>query len=238
MERIKYPRTYHLPFSKGLQSDDKLIETLDSFMGQEVIATMKMDGENTTFTHEFMHARSVDSPHNFTRDWVKKLHSIIKHEIPENWRFCGENVAYYHSIEYNNLESFFYLFSIWNEKNECLSWDEMMVWADILDLATPEVLYRGTFDLALLEKISKNLDTTQNEGFTVRLANGFHYDQFSTSLTKFVREGHVQPDEKEDINGNTVTSHWLKRTYPNKLNNPTLVKPQYMAQQKKKNFGI
>lgn len=236
MERIKYPRTYHLPFSKGLQSDDKLIETLDSFYGQEVIASIKMDGENTTFARDFMHARSVDSPHNFTRDWVKKLHSIIRHEIPENWRFCGENVAYYHSIEYNDLSSFFYLFSIWDEQNNCLSWDDMMVWADILDLATPEVVYRGVFDEKKLENIAKEMDVTQNEGFTVRLARGFHYDEFSKCLTKFVREGHVQPDNADDPDG--FASHWLKRTYPNKLADPTLVKPMYMAQQKKNKFGM
>lgn len=231
MDRIKYPRTYHLPFSKGLQSDDKLIETLDSFIGQEVVASIKMDGENTTLTRDFMHARSVDSPHNYTRDWVKKMHSIVCHEIPENWRFCGENVAYYHSIEYNNLESYFYLFSIWNEKNECLSWDDMMIWADVLDLATPEVVYRGIFDEKKLQEIANNMDVTKNEGFTVRLARGFHYDEFPTCLTKFVREGHVQPDKPDDPNA--VTSHWLTRTYPNKLADPSLVKPMYMAQQKK-----
>jgi hypothetical protein len=236
MERIKYPRTYHLPFSKGLQSDDKLIETLDTFKDQEVIATIKMDGENTTLTSEFMHARSVDSPHNFTRDWVKKMHSIIKHEIPENWRFCGENVAYYHSIEYNNLESFFYLFSIWNEKNECLSWDDMMEWANVLDLATPEVVYRGVFDVKKLEDIANKMDVTKNEGFTVRLTKGFHFDDFGHSLTKFVREGHVQPDNKDDPE--SEASHWLKRTYPNKLADVTLVKPAYMSQKKKNKFGI
>lgn len=233
-ERIKYPRTYHLPFSKGLQSDDKLIDSLDAFIGQDVVATIKLDGENTTLTSEFMHARSVDSPHNFTRDWVKKMHSIIKHEIPEGWRFCGENMAYYHSIEYNDLESFFYMFSIWNEKNECLSWDDMMEWADILDLATPHVIYRGVFDEKKLKELADNLDVTKNEGFTVRLARGFHYNEFSKSLTKFVREGHVQPDNKDDPD--SKVSHWLTRTYPNKLADPTLVKPAYMAQKKKNNL--
>lgn len=231
-QRIKYPRTYHLPFSKGLQSDDKLIENLDYLYGKEVIASIKMDGENTTFARDFMHARSLDSPHNFTRDWVKKLHSILRHDIPEDWRFCGENVAYYHSIEYDKLDSYFYLFSIWNEKNECLSWDEMQEWANLLDLQTPEVIYRGEFDLKSLENLAKNLDVNKNEGFTVRLADGFHHDDFSKSLTKFVREGHVQPDNKDDPN--SETSHWLTRTYPNQLADPTCVKPHYMAQNKKK----
>jgi hypothetical protein len=41
----KYPRTYHLPFSPGLQNDDRVIETLGGLIGQEVIVTEKMYGE-------------------------------------------------------------------------------------------------------------------------------------------------------------------------------------------------
>ena len=34
-----YPRTYHLPFSPGMASDDKMISTLDHFAGKESIIT-------------------------------------------------------------------------------------------------------------------------------------------------------------------------------------------------------
>jgi hypothetical protein len=51
-ERIKYPRTYHLPFSEALQSDDKLIDSLDEIGGREVVALLKMDGENTTLYND------------------------------------------------------------------------------------------------------------------------------------------------------------------------------------------
>lgn len=227
-DRYKYPRTYHLPFSQGVHSDDKLIETLDFFQGKEVIVSEKLDGENTTLGRNYFHARSLDSPYNYTRSWIKQLHSMMAHEIPEDWRFCGENVAYYHSIEYKNLESFFYLFSIWDDKNYCLSWDDMMQWAEILDLATPHVFYRGTFDLDYLKNLAKNFDVENKEGFTVRLAQGFHYNDFDKCLTKWVRKDHVQPssDGKEE--------HWLKRTYPNELADPTNVKPAFMSIQKPK----
>ncbi len=43
--RIKYPRTFHLPWSPGLTKDDKRIENLDGFIGREVVVTEKMDGE-------------------------------------------------------------------------------------------------------------------------------------------------------------------------------------------------
>lgn len=227
MDKFKYPRTYHLNFSEAVHSDDKIIETLDNFIGKEVIATEKMDGENTTIARDYFHARSLDSNYNFTRAWIKQLHSMISHEIPEGYRFCGENLSYYHSIEYNDLDSFFYLFSIWNDKNECLSWDDMMVWAELLDLSTPKVLYRGIFDEKKLREIAKNLDTNTSEGFTVRLTDSFKYEDFSKSLTKWVRSGHVQPsaDGKEE--------HWLKRTYPNKVKDIYNVKPYYMSAVKK-----
>jgi RNA ligase len=225
-EKQKYPRTYHLDFSPGLHSDDKVIDSLANFIGKEVVVSEKMDGENTTLGTDYFHARSLDSPYNFTRSWIKQLHTILANDIPPNWRFCGENVAYYHSIEYDKLDSFFYLFSIWDDKNKCLSWDDMTEWANILDLALPTVFYRGVFDEKKLKEIAKELDTTKIEGFTVRLADSFHYDDFSKSLTKWVREGHVQPsaDGQEE--------HWLKRTYPNKVADPTMVKPYYMSQAK------
>lgn len=88
----KYPRTYHLSFSEALQSDDKLIESLDGFMGKEVSVSLKMDGENTTlYPDEQMHARSLDSAHNWTRDVAKRIHSVIRHDIPEGHRLCCEN---------------------------------------------------------------------------------------------------------------------------------------------------
>lgn len=71
MEKIKYPRTYHLPFSEGFTSDDKVLENDDIFHNKEVVVTVKMDGENTTIypTGEY-HARSLDSKH-------KEYHSSL-----------------------------------------------------------------------------------------------------------------------------------------------------------------
>lgn len=220
----KYPRTFHLPWSQSIHSDDKVINNYNHLIGKEIIVSEKIDGENTSFGKTYLHARSLDSTHNFTRDWVKKLHSVICHDIPEGYRFCGENVAFYHSIHYKELESFYYLFSIWDENNKCLSWDDTMIYADTLDLATPKIIYRGIFDLDVLKNIAKNFDTSKSEGFVVRLADAFSYDDFSLSVTKWVRADHVQPNE------NGITEHWLKNTYPNELANPYNVKPLFMSQ--------
>ena len=46
MERIKYPRTYHLPYSQSKTDDDKTLPNDDQFKGMEVVVTIKMDGED------------------------------------------------------------------------------------------------------------------------------------------------------------------------------------------------
>ena len=222
LNHVRYGRTYHLPFSPGMSRDDKKIKSLHRFEGKEVVATIKYDGENTTIKRELFHARSPDSRHNFTRNWIKQLHAAIGQDIPQGWRLCGENVSYFHSIEYSDLDSFFYLFSVWDEKGKRLHYDEMLEIAEIFELAVPEVLYRGIFDLKILEKLAANFDTNKHEGFVVTLVDGFHYEEFSECLAKWVRAGHVQPNEEDSID------FWMKNTYPNRLKDPLKVKPSYM----------
>jgi len=207
MEYKKYPRTYHLNFSEGVQSDDKVIESLDCLENEEIVALLKYDGENTTgYSNGYSHARSIDSKTNWTRDIVKKIFSVISHDIPEGYRLCCENLYAKHSIYYpdNYLEGYLYLLSIWDEKNECLSYDDTLEYAELFDLPTPKELYRGPFDLKILKNLGRNLDTSIEEGFVVRVTRKFHYDEFSKCVTKYVREGHVQTNE-----------HWLKNAVPN-----------------------
>ncbi|MEG1036663.1 MAG: RNA ligase family protein [Chryseobacterium sp.] len=218
-----YPRTYHLEFSPGVQSDDKIQTNYNIFQGKEVVITEKLDGENTTILREGFHARSLDSPMNYTRSWIKVLHSIIGHEIPEKWRFCGENVNYFHSINYDDLESFFYLFSIWDENNNRLHYDETVEWAKMLDLAMPRVFDRGIFDLKRIEALSKEIDTDKVEGFVVSLVEPIHYSQFRNATVKWVRANHIQP------NGNGDDDHWLKSTYPNLIGKDKVLKPEIMS---------
>ena len=42
--RYKYPRTYHLPFSPGGTSDDKILLNDEHLNGIEVVVTEKTDG--------------------------------------------------------------------------------------------------------------------------------------------------------------------------------------------------
>ena len=104
---IKYPRTYHLPWSENITDDDRIIKSLDKFKEGRIIITEKMDGENTTMYCDYIHARSVDGRHHPSRNYVKQFRSSISHEIPEGWRVCGENLYAVHSIRYEDLSHYF-----------------------------------------------------------------------------------------------------------------------------------
>lgn len=205
-EKVKYPRTRHLPWSSGVTHDDVILISTEVFQNREVIITEKMDGENTTIYSHCMHARSLETAFHPSRSWMKAFHGSITHLIPIGWRICGENMYAQHTIKYDNLKSYFYVFSIWNEKNECLNWDETCEWALLLGAATPEVLYRGIWNEEAVKKIK--IDLQNCEGYVVRPVKGFHFDHFNDCVAKFVRKGHV--DETGE--------HWMyKELIPNKL---------------------
>jgi len=108
----KYPRTTHLPWSEGGSDDDRILRSTEHFRNKIVVVTEKMDGENTTMYSQHIHARSLDSKHHPSRDWVKNFWQQIRFNIPEGYRICGENMYGTHSIHYNNLKSYFLGFSI------------------------------------------------------------------------------------------------------------------------------
>lgn len=223
IKRHKYQRTYHLDFSPGVQSDDKIVDSLDSFCGEEVVVSVKMDGENTNMYHDYIHARSIDSPTNFTRNWVTKLHSILKHDIPENIKLVGENLWAEHSIHYPDgfLKGYFYLFAIFEQRGEdifCISYDKLVEWAELFELPMPEVLYRGEFNINKLKEIANSINTDNIEGFVVRKVKEFHVDDFSKSVVKWVREDHVQDNSE----------HWLKGAKQNGALNKNVM-PPYMG---------
>ena len=193
--KVKYPRTYHFDFSPGVSSDDKIISSLDSFEGQDVIVTMKMDGENSTIYNDYYHARSLDSGPHESRSWLKQKQAEIGYLIPSGWRICGENLYAKHSIEYKDLKSYFYVFNIWNEHNECLSWDATEEWCKLLTLDLVPVLYSGIFDLKKIKAIFEGLDSQTQEGIVCRIKNSFEYNDFSQCVAKSVRSNHVQTDQ-------------------------------------------
>jgi hypothetical protein len=205
---VKYPKTMHLPWSPGLQNDDRVITTLDHFAGEEVVVTEKMDGENTTLYSDHIHARSLDGRHHPSRDWVKGFHGSIRHRIPSYLRICGENMYAQHSIIYDTLKSYFLGFNIW-ERNTCLGWDDTQMLFEDLGVTSVPTLFRGTWEdfVGWQHNLLENWDTGSFEGYVVRVTRTFSLDEFQQVVAKYVRKNHVQTDQ-----------HWMaKKVVPNGL---------------------
>lgn len=206
-EHIKYPRTPHLPWSEKLGKDDRILKSIEQFVGQEVIVTVKMDGENTSMYKDHIHARSLDSKHHPSQDWIKGEWGRIAWMLNDDERICGENLYAKHTIHYKNLKSYFNVFSWWKD-DFCLSWDDTVDYCDIMGLTTVPVLYRGIFDY---DHIRDLYHPTHNgddcEGYVVRLAKSFEYQDFGKSIGKFVSSRFVIGD-----------THWMyDKVIPNEL---------------------
>lgn len=194
---VKYPRTWHLPWSPGASDDDKILPDTSIFTDKNIVVTRKEDGENTTIYRDYIHARSLDSRHHPSRTWVKALQSRIGYEIPEGWRLCGENLQAKHSIDYDALPSYFLLFAIYDENNVCLDWQTTKDWAELLEIDTVEELYRGPWneDKVKACKDAPSTWSAQTEGYVVRVEDAFSYPAFRRSVAKYVRPNHVQSDQ-------------------------------------------
>lgn len=193
--RVKYPRTFHLPWSGKISADDRVVDDVDAmFSGRQVVVTAKMDGSNTTWYRDGLHGRSINGRHRPEQELVRAMHGAIAHDIPENWRVCGEDLYARHAIHYQHLASYFQVFSIWDDKNACLPWDETVEWATLLGLRTVPVLCHGLWDKLSGFVQSMNLDVLSGdpcEGYVVRLTDGFRYRDFRRSVAKYVRPDHV-----------------------------------------------
>ena len=181
MNRYAYERTYHLPWSLGATSDDKIIDDINCFVDAEVIVTEKRDGENTTlYPDGYVHARSVDGTgkeyqSHIIREWRNKIH--VLNDSEKVLRFCGENLFAKHSIGYDNLASYFEMFGVYQD-DVCLSWDYVEFYSSLLSIPSVPVLYRGIWDEKLIIDMCDKLDTNVCEGLVVRKTNEFKMSDF------------------------------------------------------------
>ena len=212
--KSKYPRTYHVPWSPGSTSDDKKLDALwfysDDWAGSEIVITEKMDGEGVCFTNYDVFARSHSAP---TRSpWSRNLWDNdgllwkIKDSISENEYVYGENLFGEHSIHYDKLPAYFFMFAF-RSGHFWYNWDTVVEMAEILGVPTVPVLWRGTIDneVQLRNLVNKFMSEPstfgiEKEGCVIRKANAFTDEQgFEKNVCKYVRANHVQTDE-----------HWTK----------------------------
>jgi hypothetical protein len=199
---VKYPKTYHLPWSMGIDTKTDRVLTEEqlgeNFEGKEIVVTEKLDGENTNCYPNYLHARSLDGRNHVSRNWMKKCHSQWSYNIPEKWRVCGENVTAVHSIKYFGLPTYFFVFGIYNEKNICLSWDNTLEYCDLLGLKNVPVLYKGIYDIEKVKSCYTGksfFGNSEQEGYVIRLASEIPWSRHKYSIAKNVRKDHVQTSQ-------------------------------------------
>lgn len=189
---VKYPRTYHHPLSKCVAHDDKINYGIkNALTDQEVVITIKMDGENFTGYNDYCHARSIDSADHESRSWAKSFHyREVAYNLPEDFRYCAENLYAKHAIHYEQLESYLLGFQIW-DKDSCLSWDDTLEWFELLGIKPVEEVYRGVYDEAIIKSLFEQAVADGHEGIVVRKADSFKYKDFKDSTCKLVKEDFV-----------------------------------------------
>ena len=212
----KYPRTWHLFFSKGATDDDKIAKDISGILNVPIVISEKLDGGCSDLNSNGLFARThVGPPTHKSFDWLKAFHTNTKHLIPSHLQIFGENMYALHSIAYDKLPSYFLVFNIRDtEKNLWLSWDEVEEWAKKIGAPTVPVLFRGTIKnekelQEIVEKLCSDPSEygTTREGVVIRLSGKFSDKDFSRYVLKAVRAGHVQTD-----------SHWSrKKIVKNKL---------------------
>lgn len=110
MDSPKYNRTFHVPWSPGATSDDKIASSTDSLLNKLIVITEKMDGSNTSLEREGCFARThASAPTHPSFDALKALHAVCKWQIPENIQLFGEWCFAVHSIEYIELPHYFFI---------------------------------------------------------------------------------------------------------------------------------
>ncbi|MBE7636447.1 hypothetical protein GUA87_06285 [Sneathiella sp. P13V-1] len=194
----KYGRTFHLPSSPGATNDDKIMNDLsDLSAAPEVIATEKMDGENTTIFSKGCHPRSLDARYHPSRDWMKAFAAGISPMLSSDERIIGEYLFARHSIGYSSLPSYFMGFA-WVLGDEVQSWDDTQARFQELGICSVPVLFRGKFSDRLVDGLVSKMDFSSQEGFVIRTVSSFAEKFMPTKLGKYVRPGHVQSE-----------THWM-----------------------------
>ena len=246
MQIKKYNRSLHAHISLGSTSDDRFMPSgyVEAFANMEkLVLTEKLDGQNNCFRKDGLFARSHGSPSQLPWDKpMRERWSLIKNDLDE-YEIFGENMYGVHSIAYDKLESYFYVFAV-RVKDVWLSWDEVKEIASFFDFPTvPEITIRTKLSDISAQNENKRLE----EWFRVNLGmsweesvntagelGGYNPETLNPASEGFVvRNAHefktnsgvleVAPNEFNNLfkvvrKGHVQTDeHWTKHWKPAKL---------------------
>jgi len=207
---MKYPKTYHLPWSEGVTDNDKVIKDISHLIDKTVVITEKLDGENTSLFYDKTHARSIDSSHHSSRSFVKRKWAEIAHKIPKHLQLVVENMYAEHSVFYDRLTDYIYGICIIENDKVVMGWEETIKLFRQLHILPVPTLFYGTLDRHTIEKLKKTKYSSdfgeEMEGYVIRIADSFNVEDYKYNVLKYVRKNHVQTD-----------IHWTKTWKPNEL---------------------
>ena len=210
---MKYPRTYHLPWSPGVSNDDKVLHDLSSLLNTTLVVTVKMDGSNAGISRPGVQSRSGDRPVHDSFDMLKALHAEKYIMLPPDGILFGEWLYARHSIPYNKLPNYFMGFALYYEGPDVwMSWNKVKRYCEFIGVPTVPIVCFEKFDsLEQMERtltdIAERYIKLGQEGIVVRRTGPFNTEQFSQCVAKYVRKEHVKTDK-----------HWSRNWIPNKLN--------------------
>ena len=203
---IKYPRTYHLPWSEGATNDDKISKDVSYILNRKILISEKLDGSNCCLTRDNCFARSHSGPASHESfDIAKAFHSTIKFDIPDNILMFIEHCYAKHSIFYSNLKSYYNIITLFDlHRNMWLSFDDIQLYSEVFQIPTVPILYSGVVssEKELYEICSSLMKVPsvygpEREGVVIRVADEFSNDDFYRCVLKQVRKDHV-----------TTSEHW------------------------------
>lgn len=182
--RVKYPRTYHLPGSPGMQSDDRMMDSSAHWAGQDITVSIKLDGANTTLYADGLHGRSVRGRSHPSQSYVRSLQPTLN--LDPSLRAVVENLQAAHTLRYAGLENLAYGLSIW-DGDTCLSTADTALYFAVLDLPTPPVVYQGPYvSQAHLDSLAAQVTASGHEGVVARLSRAFTLREFPSAVGKHV----------------------------------------------------
>ena len=196
---MKYPHTPYWPKTYEL---GRVNTKAEYFIGKEIVITEKIDGSNVMLSGGRVYARSGEEANS--HPWLgmtKKYHAwkLSNHTSLNVW---GEDIYGVHSIEYDPVLRYATLrifASMHHPPFQFDSWNDTENLAKHLDIPIVPMLYSGKLKStksidSLLEKLHAQPSSLggEREGMVIRLASGFHIDDFEKSVCKSVRPNHVQ----------------------------------------------
>eukprot|EP01084_Bolivina_argentea_P290673 499351_1 len=212
MQMDKFPSIPHLSFSPQINDDDIIINDTKLFNGDsnsyKLCIHEKLDGGNCCILKGNVYARTHKHPTK--HPWFNTVKDLIRSQPLfyddkyTNLMIFGENMTAIHSIKYNNLTSYFYIFAVYNPYTKIwYSVKDVQKIANKLNIPTAPLLFKGNFNSLKeiknwMDKEIQNqsmLGSKNREGFVIRIDSSFPMKQFQKSMAKYVRKGHIQTDK-------------------------------------------